>query len=134
MFWPSMTKQITDYVLCCEICNKYRDSNVKEPLTPHDVPQRPWQNLSCDLFTWDGQEFMVLVDAYSRYFEIDLLPNTRSVSIIRKLKVHFSRFGFCEKLKTDNSSYFTSDEFRSFSWIAMFVMRLQVQHMQVQMG
>ena len=57
---------------------------------------------------------MVVVDAYSRYFEIDLLPNTKSVTIIRKLKVHFSRFGICEKLKTDGASYFTSEQFERF--------------------
>ena len=114
MFWPSMTKQITDYVLNCQICCKYRDSNQKEPLHPHDVPERPWQYLSCDLFTWNGQEFMVLVDAYSRYFEFDLLTKTTSTSIIRKLKVHFSRFGICEKLKTDNGTCFTSETFQNF--------------------
>ena len=114
MFWPLMTKQITDHVLSCSICNRHKDSNTNEPLHPHDVPQRPWQNLSLDLFTWNNQEFMVLVDAYSRYFEIDLLPNTKSVTIIRKLKVHFSRFGICEKLKTDGASYFTSEQFERF--------------------
>ncbi|MEW8548052.1 MAG: RNase H-like domain-containing protein [Candidatus Thiodiazotropha sp.] len=114
MFWPGMSKQITDYVQSCAICNKYKDSNQKEPLHPHDVPQRPWQNLSLDLFTWNNQEYMVLVDAYSRWFEIDLLPNTKSISIIRKLKVHFSRFGICEKLKTDGAAYFTSEQFQQY--------------------
>ena len=114
MFWPLMSKHITEYVQSCAICNKHKDSNSKEPLHPHDVPQRPWQNLSLDLFTWKNQEFMVLVDAYSRYFEFDLIPNTRSVTIIRKLKVHFSRFGICEKLKTDGAAYFTSEQFQRF--------------------
>ncbi|XP_060558761.1 uncharacterized protein K02A2.6-like [Ruditapes philippinarum] len=114
MFWPSMSKQITDYVLKCQICCKYRDSNKKEPLHPHDIPQRPWQYLSCDLFTWNGQDFMVLVDAYSRYFEFDLLTSTSSTCILRKLKVHLSRFGICEKLKTDNGTCFTSEQFQNF--------------------
>ena len=114
MFWPLMSKHITEYVQSCAICNKHKDSNSKQPLHPHDVPQRPWQNLSLDLFTWKNQEFMVLVDAYSRYFEFDLIPNTRSVTIIRKLKVHFSRFGICEKLKTDGAAYFTSEQFQRF--------------------
>ena len=109
MFCPLMSKHITEYVQSCAICNKHKDSNSKEPLHPHDVPQKPWQNLSLDLFTWKKQEFMVLVDAYSRYFEFDLIPNTRSVTIIRKLKVHFSRFGIWEKLKTDGAAYFTSE-------------------------
>lgn len=122
MFWPGMTKEITDHVLACTICARHRPSNAKEPLQPHEVPLRPWQNLSCDLFTWDGQEFLVLVDAYSRYFEIDLLQNTKSTTVIRKLKVHFSRFGIPEKIKTDNGPQFTSQEFQSF------VKQMSVKH------
>ena len=45
MFWPLMSKQITEYVLGCTICLKYRDSNPNEPLHSHDVPDRPWQNV-----------------------------------------------------------------------------------------
>lgn len=114
MFWPGMSKQITEYVQRCTICNKYKDSNQNEPLHCHDVPQRPWQNLSLDLFTWNNEEYMVLVDAYTRWFEIDLLPNTKSITIIRKMKVHFSRFGICEKLKTDGAAYFTSEQFHQY--------------------
>ena len=44
----------------------------------------------------------------------DLLPNIKSVPIIWKLKVHFSRFGICEKRKTDGASYFTSEQFERF--------------------
>ena len=71
MFWPGMSKQITEYVQNCSICNKYQASNRNEPLHSHDVPQRPWQHLSLDLFTLENQEYMVLVDAYSHWFEID---------------------------------------------------------------
>ena len=108
MFWPGMTKCINEYVLTCAICEKHRASNAKEPLIPHEIPQRPWQNVACDLFTFDNKEYMVLVDAYSRHFEIDLLPNTKSVTVIRKLKVHFSRLGIPECIKTDNGPQFSS--------------------------
>ncbi len=32
MFWPNMTKDITDFVLKCSICLEHRNSNCKEPL------------------------------------------------------------------------------------------------------
>ena len=63
LFWPGMSKQITEYVQNCSICNKYQASNRNEPLHSHDVPQKPWQKLSLDLFTLGNQEYMVLVDA-----------------------------------------------------------------------
>ena len=78
------------------------------------MPQRSWPNLSLDLFTWNNEEYMVLIDAYTMWFEIDLLPNTKSITIIWKMKVHFSRFGISEKLKTDGAAYFTSEQFEQY--------------------
>jgi len=115
MFWPGMTKQITDYVLACPLCEKYRAANRKEPLCPHEIPDRPWQNVSCDLFELENEQYMVLADAFSHHIEIDYLPNISSKTVIRKLKVHFSRFGCPVQIKTDNGRQFTSAEFEKFA-------------------
>ena len=50
IIWPGMTKEIQDYVLHCEVCLTHRDSNAKEPLMPHEVPQGPYQKLGSDIF------------------------------------------------------------------------------------
>ncbi|MES9883587.1 MAG: RNase H-like domain-containing protein [Sedimenticola sp.] len=68
MFWPGMIAEITQLVLQCEICSKYRMSNQKEPLLPHCVPHRPWEIIAADLFTWNNQNYLVCVDYYSRFF------------------------------------------------------------------
>ncbi|XP_053383774.1 uncharacterized protein K02A2.6-like [Mercenaria mercenaria] len=115
MFWPGMTQQITNFVLACPICNKYRRSNTKEPLTPHEIPQRPWQNIAVDLFSFDGNDYLVTTDYYSRFFEVDTLPNTQSITIIRKLKVHFARYGICEKLVSDNGPQLSLALFADFA-------------------
>ena len=31
LFWPGMTKELTEHVLECRLCKKYRRSNTKEP-------------------------------------------------------------------------------------------------------
>ena len=115
MFWPGMTKAITNYVLACPLCERYRHANAKEPLLPHAVPARPWQHLSCDIFAFENSHYLITVDAYSRHFEIDYLPDLKSTTVIRKLKVHFSRFGIPERLKTDNGTQFNSEQFQKFS-------------------
>jgi len=115
MFWPGMTKQITDHVLACAVCEKYRDANRKEPLYPHEIPEMPWQNVSCDLFMFENEQYMVLADSFSHHIEVDFLPNISSKTVIRKLKVHFSRLGSPVTIKTDNGRQFTSDEFKQFA-------------------
>ena len=106
MFWPMMSKQITDHILACQLCLTHRASNVKEPLIPHEVPQRPWQYIAADLFTLGGQDYLITADTYSNYFEVDNLTCTTSRTIISKLKVHMARFGKVDSLKSDNGRQF----------------------------
>ena len=115
IFWPGMTKDITDHVLQCAICLKHRNSNQKEPLLPHDTPDRPYQKVGTDIFTFDGKDYLVTVDYYSRFFEVDMLPDMKSSTVIRKLKVHFSRNGIPDVCISDNGPQFSSELFSEFA-------------------
>ena len=115
MFWPKMSLDITNMVLNCDTCLEMRNSNPKEPMVPHEVPHYPWQTVGTDLFTWNGSDFIVVVDYYSRYFEVSQLRNTRSSSIINKLKSIFSRHGIPERCFSDNGPQYVSQEMKEFA-------------------
>ena len=115
LFWPGMSKEITDYVLQCPICLEHRDSNAKEPMITTEFPDRPYQKVGVDLFHFDGGNYLLTIDYYSRFFEVDYLPNTRSSTVIRKLQVHMSRNGIVDCLVSDNAPQFSSDEFAKFA-------------------
>lgn len=115
LFWPYMNTDIKEEVEKCETCNEYKDNQAKEPLMSHEVPNRPWSKLGLDLFTLHGKEYMVLVDYYSDYWEVDQLRLTTTAAIIAKLKPHFRRFGIPDELVTDNAPNLVSDEFAKFA-------------------
>lgn len=115
IFWPGMSKQITDHVLNCSVCLKHRDSNAKEPLIAHEFPQRPYQKIGTDIFTFDGKNYLLTTCYFSRFFEIDLLPNMRAETVIQKLKVHMSRNGIVDVCISDNGSVYTSQAFADFA-------------------
>ena len=115
LFWPGMSRDIQTHISSCQICLTKAPSNPKEPLQSHPIPSRPWQHLASDLFTWNNRQFIVTVDYYSRFFEIDELLATTSTAIIRKLSAHFARHGIPELLITDNGPQFGSVEFESFT-------------------
>lgn len=52
LFWLRMSRDIEAIVSRCNICQTFRKSQQKETLIPHETPQRPWQVLGTDLFTW----------------------------------------------------------------------------------
>lgn len=41
LFWPKMNQDIEDFIGQCAVCNKYRNSNCKEPLISQEMPSRP---------------------------------------------------------------------------------------------
>lgn len=47
-YWPGMNKQIEDLVAKCEICNRYRNQNQKEPMGSPQKPTLPWQKIATD--------------------------------------------------------------------------------------
>lgn len=72
--------------------------------TTEATPEFPWSIVATDLFEWNGQHYLVLVDSYSGSFEIDLLRNLTSTAVITKLKRHFSVHGSPQKVITDNGT------------------------------
>ena len=115
MFWPKMSSEIEDMVGNCPTCLERRDSNCKEPLISHPIPERPLQVVSTDLFTWNDQDFIVVVDHFSRFIEVEKLPSSRSSSVIAKMKSIFSRHGIAEKVISDNGPCYASQEFAEFA-------------------
>ena len=81
-----MTKQIEDMVSNCSTCQELRLSNLREPMIPHEIPQYPWQIVATDLFAWNGGNYIVIVDYYSRYWEIASLRSMTSTAVIAKLR------------------------------------------------
>ena len=68
-----------------------------------------------DLFGWKGEQYLVIVDYYSRYLEIAKLSSTTSSAVITVLKSVFARHGIPEVVRSDNGPQCTSKEFSQFA-------------------
>ncbi|XP_046862058.1 uncharacterized protein K02A2.6-like [Xenia sp. Carnegie-2017] len=115
LYWPKMSLEIEAEVRKCEICNAHKSHQQKEPLQSHTVPHRPWSKVGADLFELNGRSYLLMVDYYSGFFEIDYLLNTTTKTVITKMKSQIARYGIFEDLITDNGPQFRSKEFRAFS-------------------
>ena len=104
----------TSTVLDCPICVEHRNANQKKPLYSYKIPDRTWQTVATDLFHWNNVDYVVLVDLYSRYFEISSLRDTRAQTVINKLKSYFSRHGISATLISDNGPQFSCTLFADF--------------------
>lgn len=113
-YWPGMNAQIKELIASCNICEKFKRSNQKEPLSQEEIPKYPFHMVAMDLFEYAGRDYIALIDAYSNYLMAVDLKNKTSRSIIGVICRLFDKLGYPTVIKCDNSP-FGSAEFERFS-------------------
>ena len=111
VYWPHINDNIEKTVKSCSVCSKYGSSVQKEPMISHQLPDRPWKKVGADYFTLHTQDYLLVVDYYSKYPEV--LPMTAKTTITA-LKGIFARHGIPNKLIADDMP-FNSRTFHQFS-------------------
>lgn len=114
-FWPGLNKEIEDLVISCNICSTYQNSNQREPMIMSEIPERPWQKIACDLFSLKSATYLLVVDYYSKYVEVEKLTRLDSEAVIAHLKIIFSRYGVPEIVLSDGGPQFSSMQFKKFA-------------------
>ena len=116
VYWPNMNRELEDFISKCETCNTFQPAQPKEPLICHDIPQRPWEKIGCDIFTFNNRDYLCTVDYFSDYFEVDELHKAKTgVALIGKLKKRFATHGIPDTFHSDNGPPFNSNEFSAFA-------------------
>ena len=110
-----MTKELTEYIQQCGTCNTFSLEQQRQPLIFHEVPERPWQRVACDIFALQGKDYLCMVDYYSGYFEFDKLEKKDAKQIIKKLNRHFANHGIPMEFVSDNGPPYNSEEFANFA-------------------
>ena len=70
---------------------------------------------SQDLYSLGGQDFLITVDTYSGFWEVDELPQTTAADVINKTKQHLARYGIPDRVYSDNGSHFDCTEYAPFA-------------------
>lgn len=80
------------------------------------LPSGPWRDLAVDLLgpLPSGESILVVIDYYSRYYEVDILKSTVTSKVINCLEEIFSRHGLPESLTSDNGPQFIAAEFKEY--------------------
>ena len=61
-----------------------------------------------------GHMFLVVVNAHSRWPEIQIMENITTDVTMGALTELFSRYGICDTLVSDNGATFVSEKFQKF--------------------
>lgn len=114
VWWPGLDGDVQKFVSKCESCVVANGSRDNQQLPPWSECQRFFQRVFIDICFFENQQFLVLVDQFSGFVDVHILPKLSSDQVIRVLQIIFKYFGPPEQLVCDNGKQFTSQNFREF--------------------
>ncbi|XP_055622556.1 uncharacterized protein K02A2.6-like [Toxorhynchites rutilus septentrionalis] len=116
VWWPKLDSDVDNYMKRCRGCLLVSAPNAPEPMSRRSLPARPWEDVAMDFLgpLPEGQYLMVVVDYYSRYYEVCEMTSITAENTITELTMIFSRHGIPVTLTADNAPQL-SEECEMFS-------------------
>ena len=130
VFWPGIRHEVKQMAEACEACARHKPSNQKEPLKPQPDGDGPWMKVGVDLCELYGRTYLITVDFYSSFVEVDVMTSTSSAEVIKKLKAHCARYGVFKEIVSDQGPQFTSALFKKWTkdWHIVHTMSSPYHH------
>lgn len=115
IYWPGINNDIERIVTKCFSCQKHQPLQPKEPLESvvPDVPNIPWHTLSTDLFTFHGQEYLIIADYHSKFPIVQKLSSDSTSNAVASVtnKV-ICMFGIPTRIISDNGPQFIGKPYK----------------------
>jgi hypothetical protein len=122
-YWPHMSKQVTQYVRSCDICQRLGKGQKPHPapLIPLPLVTEPFSRIAIDIVgplpvcPKSGNRFILTVlDLATHYPEAIPLPDHTAQRVATALASVFSRFGFPNECLSDQGTDFMSQLMQIF--------------------
>ena len=99
----------------CTACAEHQKKPPKPANHPWILPEKPWSRVHVNhAINVLGSNWLVLIDAYSKYPCIHPTTSTSTKSTTELLEHYFAHFGYPHTIVSDNATSFSSEEFQSW--------------------
>ena len=85
-----MSAKIKEYITQCEILRQYSGKQAKETLMSLEPTDRPWEKVTVNICNLD-KHYLIAVDYFSNFREIDRFRDTKASTCVWKLKSHCTK-------------------------------------------
>ena len=116
VWFPRIEEKVKKTIEGCIACQANSPFSPPVPLQMTTLPPKPWHTVNVDFcgpFP-TGEYLLVVIDAYSRFPEVEIMHSTAGKGTIAKLDRIFSTHGIPKVLKSDNGPPFFSEEFKAY--------------------
>ena len=115
VYWPNLRKELEDLVLNCQLCLKHSQAKRKPKPTPsfgQEIPTVPWTKLASDIFHFQNDSYLLIVDFTSRFPVVRKLTSMTAKHVASHFSQVFGEYGWPDTLLTDNGPCYASQEFK----------------------
>ena len=125
IYWPGISQTIENIVSNQEMCLKFSANNRKQSphgTLGHEIPTIPWYKLTMDIFSFDNNNYLVVVDYTSKFPLIRRLLSMTAWAVTKMLKSIFAEYGLLTCIICDNGPCYALEYF------ATEIHKLRIQH------
>ena len=115
IYWPGINDQLKQLVLNCQLCLKYSRSKKKQDASlslGQEISLFPWTKLATDLFHFEGNSYLLLVDYTSCFPIVCTLKSMTAQHIADHIKQIFAKYGWPDTIVSDNRPCYPSEIFK----------------------
>lgn len=114
-WWECIDRDIEKLSRDCYECARVRKNPPKVAVHCWEKPTELFQRIHIDFAgPFLGFNFFVIVDAFTKWPEVKVIPDMTTDTTIDKLREYFVTFGLPSLIVSDRGIQFTSNQFKSF--------------------
>lgn len=114
LWWFGIDGDIEAFVKSCMVCMSTQKSEKQKVFCEWPKSSYPFERVHVDLFEFQKSMYLVFVDSYSKFINIDLVQQYNAFNVIEKLRILFAAYGLPKMLVSDNGPPFNSYIFKMF--------------------
>ena len=114
LWFPSMDLAIETLVKSCPACQALQKDQPAVPLISWPYSSRCWERIHVDFADILKQQYLIVIDSYSKGIEVKEMNSTSSHQTIKELRRMFASHGLPEVLVSDNGPQLVSETMETF--------------------
>lgn len=110
-WWSNMKETISAIINACEQCRKMKYD--RKPIKPHiqltQTRDSPLQEVFIDLLYIERNQYLTVVDSFSKLGQAIHIPNKSTPEVVRALIKYFSMYGVPKRISSDSGTEFNNE-------------------------